>query len=269
MDDKQRRDRIVQYLQIKPINHGQIYTFQIAIPQNEVSKIPLEREEYLRNSLTQQGTNLIPLIVRRTDAYTEEEEYEVIYGADWCLAAKELDIEKLWVWVFDLTDEQAKTVKSEMEYLLGFSSDGDTELSELLDQKLKPIYTKINQPIAEVRKSDSDEKLRLIDHKIEHLSSAIEQLSTLVKQILPPPKPPKLNLLTASESEIKNRLLENGLYSRQIEAAVQAIMYWKKSDSALTWGNLKKSTFSGEHKIHNFGDSTYKKLKEFTDIRDD
>jgi hypothetical protein len=32
-----------------------------------------------------------------------------------CLAAKELGIEKLWVWVFDLTDEQADTARVEME----------------------------------------------------------------------------------------------------------------------------------------------------------
>ncbi|NJR16812.1 MAG: hypothetical protein HC785_14620 [Calothrix sp. CSU_2_0] len=36
MDEKQRRDRIVNYLRIKPVNHGQVYTFQIAIPESEI-----------------------------------------------------------------------------------------------------------------------------------------------------------------------------------------------------------------------------------------
>jgi len=279
MEDKQRRDRIVQYLQIKPINHGQIYTYQIAIPQEEILEIPLEREEYLRNSLNQQRTNLIPLIVRRTDAYTEEQEYEVVFGADWCLIAQELEIEKLWVWVFDLTDEQAKTAKVEMEHLLGFFQSekqinpGELDLNQLLDQKLKPIYTKINQlstPInSELIKSHSNENLSLIESKITHLSFAVETLSTLVRQILPQPKPPKLNLLTASESEIRSRLLENGLNSLQTQATLQAIVYWKKLDSALTWENLKQSTKNGEHKIKNVGDTTYRKLRDFLDIRNE
>ncbi|MFK0731575.1 MAG: ParB N-terminal domain-containing protein, partial [Gloeotrichia echinulata HAB0833] len=121
MNAAERRDRIVEYLRIKPISHGQIYTFQIAIPESEVVELPFEKREQLKMSLTQQGTNLIPLIVRRTEAYSEEEEYEVVYGADWCLVAKELDIEKLWVWVFNLTDEQAAAAKQEMQQLLGYS----------------------------------------------------------------------------------------------------------------------------------------------------
>src|SRR6476469_11169378 len=123
MNDSERRDRIVEYLRIKPISHGQIYTFQIAVPQSEVVEIPSQRREALSKSLAEQGSNLVPLIVRRTEAYSEEEEYEVVYGADWCLLAKELEIEKLWVWVFNMTDEQAATAKAEMQQLVGGVSD--------------------------------------------------------------------------------------------------------------------------------------------------
>lgn len=126
MDQLERQKRIVEYLKVKPINHGQVYTFQIAIPESESLEIPPERFELLSNSFTQQKTNLIPIIVRRTDAYTEEEEYEVIYGADWCFIARELEIEKLWVWVFDMTDEEVIVAKQEMEQLVGVVDEPST-----------------------------------------------------------------------------------------------------------------------------------------------
>jgi hypothetical protein len=121
MDEQERQKKIVEYLRIKSTSHGQIYTFQIAVPNPESVAIAPERFDAIRHSLTQQGTNLISLIVRRTEAYSEEEDYEVVYGADWCLVAKEIGIEKLWVWVFDMTDEQARMACQEMERLAGKS----------------------------------------------------------------------------------------------------------------------------------------------------
>lgn len=269
MKEAERRDRIVEYLRIKPISHGQVYTFQIAIPESEVIEIPLERRENLEKSLSQQGTNLIPLIVRRTEAYSEEEEYEVVYGADLCLVAKERDIEKLWVWVFDMTDEQAVAAKEEMQQLLGSSNSGEkiggeeTDINSLLEQKLKPIYAKLNQlisnPSSSREKSNDDQKLKAIETTLENLSSAFETLTALVKEALPQPK---LNLRTADDEQINSILEEAGTKINQRKAALEAIKYWQKSGRVLSWGNLDKSTKSGEHKIKNFAEGTYDKLKE-------
>ena len=308
MKEAERRDRIVEYLRIKPISHGQVYTFQIAIPESEVVEIPFERRENLQTSLTQQDSNLIPLIVRRTEAYSEEEEYEVVYGADWCVVAKELDIEKLWVWVFDMTDEQAAAAKEEMQQLLGSSDSGEktggkeTDINSLLEQKLKPIYAKLNQlisnpsssaeksndtdinglleqklkpiyanlnqlisnPSSSREKSNDDQKLKAIETTLENLSSAFETLTALVKEALPQPK---LNLLTADDEQINSILEEKGANANQRKAALEAIKYWKKPDKALTWENLKQSTISGQHKIKNFAKGTYDKLKNVADIR--
>ncbi|MEH2263710.1 Rho termination factor N-terminal domain-containing protein [Nostoc sp.] len=167
MNSAERRDRIVEYLRIKPISHGQIHTFQIAVPESEVLEIPSEKREYLRNSLTQQGTNLIPLIVRRTEAYSEEEEYEVVYGADWCLVAKELDIEKLWVWVFDMNDEQAATAKEEMQQLLGFADSTALVLTSVSEE------TESNKTILK--------QLDKLFVQIETLNKKIEQMATSIK----------------------------------------------------------------------------------------
>ncbi|MGF2033793.1 MAG: Rho termination factor N-terminal domain-containing protein [Nostoc sp. CmiVER01] len=168
MNSAERRDRIVEYLRIKSISHGQVYTFQIAVPESEVSEVPFEKREYLSNSLIQQGTNLIPLIVRRTEAYSEEEEYEVVYGADWCLVAKELDIEKLWVWVFDMTDEQAAAAKEEMQQLLGFS-DPIVVLPSVSEdtESTQRILKQLNKLVLEV----------------ETLNKKIEQVTTSVKKL--------------------------------------------------------------------------------------
>ena len=64
MDRSQDQNRIVEYLRIKPISHSQIYTSQIAVPETQGGEIPRERREALRRSLIEQGSNLIPLIVR-------------------------------------------------------------------------------------------------------------------------------------------------------------------------------------------------------------
>ncbi|MDF2387786.1 helix-hairpin-helix domain-containing protein [Nostoc ellipsosporum NOK] len=232
MDAAERRDRIVEYLRIKPISHGQIYTFQIAIPQSEIVEIPLERHEQIKNSLTQQGSNLIPLIVRRTEAYSEEEEYEVVYGADWCLIAKKLGIEKLWVWVFDMTDEQAAAAKEEMQQLLGFSNStpvilpSDSKETEsnktILDkffQQLTTLNQKFEQLASSVQKRDNPDSYKTdIDNKVEILIQKVEFLSQKIEQPIVYDK--KLEERQTKQAMAPN---ETEIYSKQIEELIQAV----------------------------------------------
>src|SRR6478672_7562017 len=163
MNPSDRRDRIVEYLRIKPTSHGQIHTELIAIPQPELVNISPERREALSKTLTEQGTNLMPLIVRRTEAYEEEYDYEVVYGADWCIVAQELKVEKLWVWVFDLADEQVANIQAQIDELLGTSSTSvtqpptsegklDNELSNVLNNpqlSVNNVLEVINQKLHE------------------------------------------------------------------------------------------------------------------------
>lgn len=214
MERSERRVRIGEKLGIQPISHGQLHTSQIAVPASAMGEISPERQEVLSKSLTERGSNLIPLIVRRTDQYSEEEEYEVVCGADWCLVAKELDIERLWVWVFDLTDEQAAAAKAEMEQLAGFLSPDEKTDSEqqkpvadqrvqpeataidesLLDKKLQPLTALLNQLLAQSSRSvekTSEDRISSIESKIEGISSAVEKLAGLVEKLIPAPPPPK------------------------------------------------------------------------------
>lgn len=199
MNSSERQNRIVEYLRIKPISHGQVYTFQIAVPESQIVAIPLERREALKSSLTEQGSNLIPLIVRRTEAYSEEEEYEVVYGVDWCLVAKELDTEKLWAWVFDMTDEQAAAAKAEMEQLIGssdsmpvvLSSSEETELIKTLLQQVNQSFQqieetnkKIDQISVSINKIEKYESQQTnIYENVKTLTDKVEQVSECVKKV--------------------------------------------------------------------------------------
>ncbi|MBW4635203.1 MAG: Rho termination factor N-terminal domain-containing protein [Iphinoe sp. HA4291-MV1] len=176
MNSVESQNRIIEYLRIKPISHGQVYTFQIAVPESEVVAIPSERREQLKESFTQQGTNLIPLIVRRTEAYSEEEEYEVVYGVDWCLVAKELDIEKLWVWVFDMTDEQVVTAKEEMQQLLGSSDSTPVEIQHASEkiESIKPILQHLDKLF---------QQLATLNQKIEQVTASVKKLERETNEV--------------------------------------------------------------------------------------
>ncbi len=274
MEKLDRRQQIRSYLGLEPISHGQIHTFQIAVPESQKRDIPLERYQALADSLTNHKTNLIPLIVRRTEAYSEEEEYEVVYGADWCIVAKEIDIEKLWVWFFDMNDEQAAAAKAEMEQLENVISPdaGSTDIESLLDKKLRPVTAKIDQVLLKKpvdNEGNCPEKMSEFESKIEKLQSTVDELTTLVKKILPPPPPPKLNLRLVTEKEIKEALSKVKATTPQINAAWKAIEKWKNSGKGLTWENLEKSTKSGKDKVTGFAKTAYEKLKQIADISDE
>lgn len=143
MDQSESQSRIIEYLRIKPISHSQIYTFQIAIPESGRGEISQERRDAIRRSLIEQGSNLIPLIVRRTEAYSNEEEYEVVCGVDWCIVAKELSIEYLWAWVFDLTDEESAVAKTQMEQLASPPVEETIQIKTLWQQLEKSFQEKL------------------------------------------------------------------------------------------------------------------------------
>jgi hypothetical protein len=115
--EQQISKNIIDILTPKRINHGQLHTFQIAINQQDLVNIDLTKRELIAKTLGKFKTNIFPIIVRDTDQYEDDQEYEVVYGADWCMIAKELEIEKLWVWIVELTDQQVISFRSEIEQL--------------------------------------------------------------------------------------------------------------------------------------------------------
>ena len=153
MERSQDQNRIVEYLRIKPISHSQIYTSQIAIPDSVRGEIPRDRREALRRSLIEQGSNLIPLIVRHTEAYSNEEEYEVVCGADWCIVAKELGIEQMWAWIFEMTDEEVAAAQAEMELLAPQQTQKTAQIETLLQQFELSFQKKVDSLTKQIEQS--------------------------------------------------------------------------------------------------------------------
>lgn len=216
MDYAERQKRIVEYLRIKSTSHGQIYTFQIAVPNPESVEIAPERFEAISHSLKQQGTNFISLIVRRTEAYSEEEEYEVVYGADWCLVAKEIGVEKLWVWVFDMTDEETQIARQEMELLAGKSEATVPDLVKQIELLLKRFEGAVE---------------RKLESKLgEQFASMVETIETTIKikfqenmELMRLKGNTQPDLLSSLHKKNKRELKEIG-----DKQGVKIVLSWKK-----------------------------------------
>lgn len=290
-----RRELISKNLNIKPISHGQVYTFQVILPDSRKRAISLERRQVIEKSLIAHQTNLVSLVIRRTDAYDDEDiEYELVYGADWLQISQELDLEKVWAWVFDMTDEQMVTAIAEMESLTELSrdtqaftgnSDGiETDITFLIDKKLQLTTDSIKNLITSLlssMKNDLDEKLKTLNHRIEHISSTshelgkiqevLEKLDTFQQQLKSPrrksgilPVDNPINLLTASDKDIEVALRQVNTQNKHIIAAIKAIRHWRESEQKLTWNNLKvsvKANTKSADKIEGFAGGTYDRLQ--------
>jgi hypothetical protein len=247
MDRSSDRNRIIEYLQIKPISHSQIYTSQIAVPETQGVEIPRDRREALRRSLIEQGSNLIPLIVRRTEAYSNEEEYEVVCGADWCIVAKELGIEQMWAWVFEMTDEEVAVTQAEMEQLASQPAIKTAQIETLLQQleisfqqKVDSLTKKIEQSVKKNedflkkqvkaiadRNLDPD-SIAQIKNLVENLEKTFhEKVDKLAKKIEQSgknsPSASSVMLEVNIESALKQLEELDKLLSRKLERAAQAI----------------------------------------------
>ncbi|HHP7245153.1 MAG TPA: hypothetical protein ACFE0H_10765, partial [Elainellaceae cyanobacterium] len=285
-----RRELISKNLGIKPINHGQVHTFQIALPDSKKQAISLEQRQAIEESLLAHQSNLISLIIRRTDAYDDDDiEYELVYGADWLHVAQELDIEKVWAWVFDMTDEQAIAAINEMETLTGgiqttqksnTASDSiDSDIAALIDQKLQLTTDSIRNsitPLLNGIRNDLDEKLKVLNYRIDSLGNAsnsldelkkvLEKLDDIQHQLTSSrktssvtPLEHRINLLEASDQDIEIALKQVKTRSPQIKAAIEAVHYWRQSDQGLTWKHLElsaKANSKSQYKIDGFAEGT-------------
>lgn len=298
MNQDIRRELISENLSIKPISHGMVYTFQVCLPDSKRRIIPTEKRQAIERSLLAHRSNLISLIVRRTNAYDENIEYELVHGADWLQVAQELDIEKVWAWVFDMSDEQAITATSEMEALLDSPKNTaytpenmGPNISDFLDEKLQAatesIRNSVTYKLSEM--SDNlDKNLKILNYRIDKISEksidaepleiALAKLDSILgelqktkllksrKRVDTP-----IDLLAASDQEIRVALEQVGTQGNGITAAIAAVNYWKHADKGLSWRNLeisatvKKST----HKIRGFARGTYERLREVAKLSED
>ncbi|MBK1989587.1 hypothetical protein A0J48_018950 [Sphaerospermopsis aphanizomenoides BCCUSP55] len=247
------------------------------IPRSEFDEADLD---ILADSILESGGILKPLLLKKIGF----EKYEVIGGHFEYYAAvrareKNPNRGEI-VNAFIIPAEKDDAVLNQVAFLKGLDSpekivppDEKTEIGKLLVQN-KQIYAMLNQLISSlqtnvqnIQKADAEERLESLENKIEHLTSVVETLTMLVKQVIDKPQPQKLNLVTATDEEITNDLSNVGATPKQIKAALKAIRYWQQPNKNLTWANLYISTKKGEHKVDDFADRTYQKLKQIGEIR--
>jgi hypothetical protein len=155
-DYQERRQRIRKNLKIQSITHGQVHTCQIGMA--EPPQISDDRREELGWSLQNHQSNLIPIVVRRTDRFGDDIEYEVIYGAEWVVVAEALGIEMLWAWVFDLNDDEVAATREEWAILL------DTPINDrpFPDRSAAPAQHSVSFNVSR------EELVQLFDERLDH-----------------------------------------------------------------------------------------------------
>lgn len=129
---------------------------------------------------------------------------------------------------------------------------------------IKGIENNLNKQLAIIRQETNnlpqEKALSILTETQNNLNEQREYIRQEIKKL------EQVNLLTVNRDALT--LLLEGVNSRIASAAWSAIEYWRQQGRTMTWDNLKSSTRGGsEHKIPNFGESTYRKLKEIGCIK--
>lgn len=190
MQEKTAQEKIIHYLRVKPSNHGEVERVLLAIPNKEKvkSEISQQERELIEETFKEQGTNLIPIIVRRIEPDEEEHEYEVVYGQKWCIIAEELEIDRLWTWVFDLKDDQVPLIQEKMADLAGNpqvpkkTSDGlvkaiEINLEQGLVTELKAGTIQVNFEIKPTADTSGEDELKKVYEEV-----SVNNLKKLAKE---------------------------------------------------------------------------------------
>ncbi|MEP1079177.1 hypothetical protein NDI52_27590 [Leptolyngbya sp. PL-A3] len=262
----------------------ELRTFQIDLDSLEEIKpqqLPFNVEakeaelEYFARSVIKLGGLLRIPVVERTGI----ESYRLIEGHFDYLAylkARELNPDLPdRIRVFIMEKDNSEAVQTQLKALKDLepsnsnnfkSNDEDNNLKDLqvqvnslrlyIETELKRIGDSL-QPFLNPSKTDVE-----IKQLLEDLRAEVAELREII-----PPKPEKINLLSASRNELLDALIESGMKKQYANAASQAIEYWKDSGRGLTWTNLKKSTKKGDCRITSFGEATYRKLQEIAEIK--
>lgn len=175
-------------LPVQPVSLELTPISKITVPDSQVRDIPAERYKALVKSLSEQGSNLIPLIVRLTENDDSEQQYEIVRGADWYQVAKEAEIKELWAWIYEMTDEQARIAVAEIEQLTKppvIETPNFENLMQQLevsfDKKVDSLTKKIDQSIKKNEEVLKKQVKSLQDRGTDVVQ--IEQLKNLITNL--------------------------------------------------------------------------------------
>jgi len=233
MERKTRQETIIHYLRVKPSNHGEIETVLLFIPEREKikSEISTDERKLIEETFKEQGTNLIPLIVRRIEPDEKDREYEVVYGRKWCIVAEEIGIDRLWTWVFDLKDSEIPLIQEKMSALAG----NQTSLELASSSKTSEVQ------MQETTQS-SDGLVKAIEINLEpslltELKAGNIQVNIEIK--------PNIQLETKSTSDLNNKTELNKNYDK---LSVEQLKQLAKDRGLSGYSKMKKAQLVKLHK---------------------
>lgn len=163
------RQRIVEYLKIKPITSGHVHLAQLFLSNEpEATDTNIELVRHFQD-------NIYPVLIRpKPDETKDYDVYEVLYGSEWVVAAKQAGLQRVSAWTVDLDD-------AELQYLYRTLEKLNQPLSVQIIQKM--IQTELNPIYNELQ------SVKL------HLTEILDRL--------PPPPPPKKNIHEVTLAELK------------------------------------------------------------------
>lgn len=172
------RQRIVEYLKIKPITSGHVHLAQLVLSNEpEATDTHVELVRHFQD-------NIYPVLIRpKPDETKDYDVYEVLYGSEWVVAAKQAGLQRVSAWTVDLDD-------AELEYLY---------------QTLE----KLNQP-SSAQNSQNPNIQKMIQTELNPIYNELQSVKLQLTEILdrlpppPPPPPPKKNIHEVTLAELEN-----------------------------------------------------------------
>ncbi len=213
------RQRIIEYLKIKPIHHGQLEIHQIYVPPEQQVNPSVSHQEVINYF----QANLHPILVRRTNQYGEDQEYELIYGGAWYQAAKSAGLQRVWVWVFDLTDAQVTEVRNLLRQS-ELSSPGDTPPTTLEQQLPQGLEKQLDAHLQKLAERWEQKLEQVVAAKVVIDQAKLADLEAKVQAIcerLCPPPSPKKNIHQVTVTELQRH--PNQYVRKNAEAIVAFI----------------------------------------------
>ncbi|MDJ0729993.1 MAG: chromosome partitioning protein ParB [Crocosphaera sp.] len=264
-------------------------TIKCSVPYSQI-KDNEKKIDRLANLILDSEGIINPIFVKKIGSNS----YELVYGEIEYYAMTKvanIDPEKgETIAAFIIEDAQKELMKQQIDFLRKSLSNGDDPPKVVCTashnlNKLNSVQKDINQiheKLASLMEMNtakglkdllkkqlesiiSEAEIKSKEEAIQYLTKAKydlqEQQNKIKDQIL---ELSKVNLVDITYEQLSTLMQQAAGKSNQIKASWKAIEYWRKSDQGLTWDNLKKSIGGkkSEHKIDNFGQKTYDKLRE-------
>lgn len=261
MQETTDQETIINYLRVKPSNHGEVETVLLAVPDKETvkSEISPDERKLIEQTFKEQGTNLIPIIVRRIEPDEEEHEYEVVYGQKWCIIAEELGIDRLWTWVFDLENDEVPLIQQKMAALAG---------SQEFFTKLEPQKKEENQS-QQVQENSSDGLVKAFEVNLEpSLLAEVKagkiqatfEIKPTSNEVEPQPPPKEQSILDAfnnlSRAELSNKLQRANISNNVVQTILKSLEQKRKECEFESFKDLQNRVNQlGEKRIISIIDS--------------